>query len=263
MRRLTLRTVALGYLALILLGPLSVVFWRAFEKGFGPAWNAVTTPEAMHAFQLTLVIAAIAVPANTIFGVLCALLIVRHPFPGKGLLNALVDLPLALSPVVVGFALFLLYGRTGWFGSWLSGHGIQVLFAMPSMILATAFVSIPFVVREVVPVLREIRTDQEQAAETLGASQWQTFRRVTFPAIRWAVAYGVVLTTARSLGEYGAVSVVSGRLAGQTETATLYVSDRYENFDIVGAYAASVVLALMAIVVLLTMNLLRPKEGVH
>ena len=207
MRRLTLRTVALGYLALILLGPLSVVFWRAFEKGFGPAWNAVTTPEAMHAFQLTLVIAAIAVPANTIFGVLCALLIVRHPFPGKGLLNALVDLPLALSPVVVGFALFLLYGRTGWFGSWLSGHGIQVLFAMPSMILATAFVSIPFVVREVVPVLREIGTDQEQAAETLGASQWQTFRRVTFPAIRWAVAYGVVLTTARSLGEYGAHGV--------------------------------------------------------
>ncbi len=263
MRRLTLRTVALGYLALVLLGPIAIVFWRAFEHGFGPAWSAVTTPEAVHAFKLTLEIAAIVVPANTIFGILCALLIVRHPFPGKGVLNALVDLPLALSPVVVGFALFLLYGNTGWFGSWLSSHGFRVLFAMPSMILATAFVSIPFVVREVVPVLREIGTDQEQAAETLGASEWQIFRRVTFPAIRWAVAYGVVLTTARSLGEYGAVAVVSGRLAGQTETATLYVSDRYENFDIVGAYAASVVLALMAIVVLLTMNLLRPKEGVH
>jgi len=262
-RRYAVRTIALGYLAIVLLGPLSVVFYRAFEKGIGPAWSAVTNPAALHAFKLTLEITAIAVPANTVFGILCALLIVRRPFRGKGLLNAIVDLPLALSPVVVGLSLFLLYGRQGWFGSWLSQHGIQILFAMPSMILATIFVSVPFVVREVVPVLREIGTDQEQAASTLGASGWQSFRRITFPAIRWAVAYGVVLTTARSLGEYGAVSVVSGRLSGKTETATLYVADRYENFDTVGAYSASVVLALMAIVVLLLMNLLRPKEGAH
>jgi len=263
MRRVLLRTIALGYLAVLLIGPLSIVFYRAFEHGIGPAWNAVTTPEALHAFKMTLMIAAIAVPANTLFGILCALVIVRHPLPGKGVLNALVDLPLALSPVVVGLSLFLLYGRTGWFGSWFSGHGIQILFALPSMILATIFVSLPFVVREVVPVLREIGTDQEQAAATLGASEWQIFRRITLPAIRWAVAYGVVLTSARSLGEYGAVAVVSGRIAGRTETATLYVNDRYDAFDLVGAYSASVVLALMAVSVLMAMKLLKPKEGVN
>jgi len=259
-RKLALRTFALGYLAAILVGPLVLVFYRAFEHGFGEAWSAVTTPPALHAFELTLLITAIAVPANTIFGVLCALAVVRHPFRGKGLLNAVVDLPMALSPVVVGLSLFLLYGRTGWFGSWFLARGIQILFALPSMILATVFVSLPFVVREVVPVLREIGTDQEQAAATLGASRLQTFFRITLPALRWAIAYGVVLTTARSLGEYGAVSVVSGRVAGKTATATLFVEDRYQSFDIVGAYAASVVLALMAVSVLLAMNLLRRKE---
>jgi len=260
MRRVVLRTIALGYLAAILLGPLAFVFYRAFEHGLGDAWSAVTTPQALHAFKLTLLITAIAVPANTIFGIICGLAIVRHPFRGKGLLNAVVDLPLALSPVVVGLSLFLLYGREGWFGSFFLDHGIQILFALPSMILATVFVSLPFVVREVVPVLREIGIDQEQAAATLGASRLQTFFRITLPAIRWAVAYGVVLTTARSLGEYGAVSVVSGRIAGKTATATLFVEDRYQSFDLIGAYAASVVLALMAVSVLLVMNLLRRKE---
>jgi sulfate transport system permease protein len=263
MRRIVLRTVALGYLAAILLGPLAFVFYRAFEHGFVDAWSAVTTPPALHAFQLTLLIAAIVVPANTIFGVLCALVIVRHPFRAKGLLNAIVDLPLALSPVVVGFSLFLLYGREGWFGSFFLDQGIQILFALPSMILATIFVSLPFVVREIVPVLREIGIDQEQAAATLGASRLQTFFRITLPAIRWAIVYGVVLTTARSLGEYGAVSVVSGRIAGKTATATLFVEDRYQSFDLIGAYAASVVLALMAVSVLLAMNLLRRKEKVR
>ena len=167
-------------------------------------------PAAKHAFLITIEIAAIAVPANTVFGVICALAIVRQRFPGKGIVNALVDLPLALSPVVVGLAFLLLYSRTGWFGGWLTEHGIQVVFAFPGMVLVTIFVSLPFVVREVVPVLREIGTEQEQAAATLGASPFQTFRRVTLPAIRWAVAYGVVLTTARALGEFGAVSVVSG-----------------------------------------------------
>lgn len=260
MRRIALRTLALGYLVVILVGPVTFVFYRALEHGLDDAWNAVTSPPALHAFELTLLITAIAVPANTIFGVLCALAIVRHPFRGKGILNAVVDLPLALSPVVVGLSLFLLYGRNGWFGSWFLGHGIQILFALPSMILATVFVSLPFVVREVVPVLREIGIDQEQAAATLGASRLQIFFRITLPAVRWAIAYGVVLTTARSLGEYGAVSVVSGRIAGKTETATLFVEDRYQSFDLLGAYAASVVLALMAVSVLVFMNILRRRE---
>jgi sulfate transport system permease protein len=221
----------------------------------------VTTPAAKHAFVVTVVIAAIAVPANTIFGVVCAIAIVRRRFVGKGIVNALVDLPLALSPVVVGLAFLLLYGRQGWFGSWFTEHGIRVVFALPGMVLVTIFVSLPFVVREVVPVLREIGTEQEQAASTLGASSFQTFARVTLPAIRWAVAYGVVLTTARALGEFGAVSVISGHIVGKTETMTLHVEERVQSFDYVGAYAASVVLGLLAIATLLAMNLLRPNEA--
>ena len=260
-RRLGLRLVALGYLAAILVGPLAIVFYRTFENGVGPAWDAVTAPDTIHAFELTLIITAIAVPANTVFGIVCALAVVRKRFPGKGLLNAFVDLPLALSPVVVGLALFLLYGREGWFGGWLDRHDVQFLFALPSMVVATIFVSLPFVAREVVPTLREIGDEQEQAARTLGASGWQTFRRITLPSIRWAVVYGVILTTARSLGEYGAVAVVSGRIQGQTETATLRVQERYDSFDQAGAYAISIVLALMAIVVLVAMTTIRPKEG--
>ena len=260
MARYSLRFAALGYLALLLVLPVSLVFWRTFEHGLAAPWHAVTTHDARHAFWLTILIALIAVPANTIFGVALAIAIVRHRFPGKGLVNALVDLPLALSPVVVGFSLLLLYGRLGWFGPWLERHGIHVVFSLPGMVLATIFVSLPFVVREVVPVLREIGTDQEQAAATLGASGFATFRRITLPAIRWAVAYGVVLTTARCLGEFGAVSVVSGHLAGKTETATLFVQDSFESFDLTGAYAASVLLAAIAIATLVAMNLFRPKE---
>jgi sulfate/thiosulfate transport system permease protein len=254
MGRYLLRFTALGYLAVLLLAPLGLVFYRAFEHGFWPAWHAVTSPDAVHALKLTLVVAAIAVPANMIFGILCALAIVRYRVPGFGLVNAFVDLPLALSPVVVGLSLLLLYGRNGW----LQGHG--VLFATPGIALATIFVSLPFVVREVVPVLREIGTEQEQAASTLGASGLQTFLRVTWPAIQWAVAYGVVLTMARALGEYGAVRVVSGNIIGQTETTTLFVANRYNDFQAQAAYAASVLLALLAILTLLLMNRLRPKE---
>jgi sulfate transport system permease protein len=249
-----LRFVSLGYLAVLLAAPVGYVFYKAFEHGFGPFWEAVTSPNAVHALKVTLILTAIAVPANTIFGILCALAIVRYRFPGAGIVNAVVDLPLALSPVVVGLALLVLYGRNGWFG----GHG--VVFALPGMVLATIFVSLPFVVREVVPVLREIGTEQEQAASTLGANAVQTFRRVTWPAIRWAVAYGVVLTTARALGEFGAVSVVSGRLAGETESLTLHVQERYQAFDQVGAYAAAVVLALIAVATLLLMTRLKPRE---
>jgi sulfate transport system permease protein len=250
---------ALGYLGLLLLLPVGFVFYRAFEHGLGHAWQEVTTPEALHALKLTLLIAAIAVPANTIFGIVLALALVRGRFRGRGWLNAIVDLPLALSPVVVGLALVLLYGRGGWLGG-LADDGIRILFAVPGMVLATMFVSLPFVVREVVPVLREVGTDAEEAAATLGGSPFTIFRRITLPAIRWAVIYGVVLTTARALGEYGAVSVVSGRIAGRTETLTLHVQAAYESFDTTGAYAASVLLAGLAILTLVAMTLLRPKE---
>lgn len=260
MRRYPLRLVALSYLVAILVGPLAVVLWRTFEHGVEPAWRALSAPETVHAFQLTLLITAIAVPVNTVFGIVCALAIVRRSFPGKGLLNAFIDLPVALSPVVVGLSLFLLYGREGWFGSWLEERGIQVLFALPAMVIATIFVSLPFVVREVVPTLREIGDEQEQAARTLGAGPWQTFRRITLPSIRWALIYGVILTTARSLGEYGAVAVVSGRLQGQTETATLRVQERYESLDLAGAYAISIVLAAIAVLVLVALTLIKPKE---
>jgi sulfate transport system permease protein len=259
--RYGLRAIALGYLALLLVLPVGFVFYKTFAKGLGAAWDSVTTPDAQHAFWLTIQLVVIAVPLNTIFGVVAALAIARGRWRGRGLFNALLDLPFAISPVVVGLALLLLYGRTGWFGGWLIDHGFRVVFSMPGMVLATIFVSLPFVAREVIPVLREVGTEQEQAAETLGASPWQTFWRITLPAIRWGVAYGVVLTTARALGEFGAVSVVSGHIVGQTQTLTLHVQDRFEHFDITGAYAASLVLALLALVTLLSMNLLRRKEA--
>jgi len=223
-------------------------------------WHALTQPNAIHAFRLTVTVAVVAVVCNTIFGVGLAVLLVRHNFPGKRVLNAVVDLPLAVSPVVVGLALILVYGPSGGVGRWLGDHGMRVIFAVPGMVLATIFVSLPLVVREVAPVLEEIGTEQEQAAWTLGASSVQTFRRVTLPAIRWAVAYGVVLTLARALGEYGAVAVVSGRVVGKTQTATLFVEERFQNFDQSAAYAMAFALAVLAVVVLLALNLLRPSE---
>jgi sulfate transport system permease protein len=256
-----LRIVALGYLVAILIAPLGYVYYETFAHDASSAWNALTEADTIHAFKVTLMAVGIAVPLNTIFGVICALAIVRRRFPGKGLVNAFVDLPLALSPVVVGFSLYLLYGRNGWFGHYLLGHGVQVLFALPSIVLATTFVSVPFVAREVIPTLREIGDEQEKAAYTLGASSWQTFWRITLPSIRWAVIYGVVLTTARCLGEYGAVAVVSGSIQGKTETATLRVQDEYENLNLPGAYGISLALAAIAVLVLVLMTTLRPKEG--
>ncbi len=258
--KLSLRGIALFYLLVVLIGPVAIVCWRTFDNGAGHVWSTLTDSATVHAFEITLLIAAIAVPINTVFGIVVGLAIVRRKFPLKGVVNALIDLPLALSPVVVGLSLFLLYGRGGWFGDWFTRHGIQILFALPAMVLATVFVSLPFVAREVIPTLREIGDQQEQAAHTLGASGWQTFWRITLPSIRWAVIYGVVLTTARCLGEYGAVAIVSGRLEGQTETATLRVEDRYENFDLSGAYSIAMVLAIMAILVLIAMTFLKPRE---
>jgi sulfate transport system permease protein len=254
--KLGVRTVALGYLALLLVGPVAMIFYRTFEGGIAPVWDAVTAPNAVHAFWLSIEIVAIAVPLNTAFGVGMALLLERGKFRGRALLGMLVDLPFAISPVVVGLALVLVYGKTGWFGDWLIGHGIQVIFSVPGMVIATAIVSLPFVARETIPVLRELGTDAEQAASTLGASGWQTFWRITLPGIRWGVVYGVVLSTARALGEFGAVSIVSGRIEGETQTLPLYVQARFENFDITGAYAAAVVLALLAFATLILMNLL-------
>jgi sulfate/thiosulfate transport system permease protein len=259
--RLTVRVIGLTYLALLLAIPVGLIFWRTFAGGLAPVVAVLKAPEFQHALWLTAAVTVIAVPINTVFGVITALALVRRRFPGRRLLNAAIDLPFALSPVVIGLSLLLVYGENGWFGPALHSAGFQVIFAVPGMVLATVFVSLPFVAREVIPVLQEIGTDQEEAAYTLGASQQRTFWRVTLPAIRWGVIYGVVLTTARALGEFGAVSVVSGRISGKTETLTLYVESRYNEFDLIGAYTAAVVLALMAMAVLLAMTMLQSGRG--
>lgn len=261
--RRVVRFGSLAYVALILLAPVALVFYRAVEPGFGTFWSAISNPDAVHALKLTLEITLVAVPLNTVFGILCALAVVRHRIPGMGLVNAIVDLPMALSPVVVGLSLYLLYGTQGWFGPWLTAHGHRILFAYPGILLATTFVSLPFVAREVVPVLREIGTEQEEAAATLGAPPLKTFLRVTLPSIRYAVAYGVVLTTARCLGEFGAVAIVSGGIAGRTQTLTQYVQASYENFQQTNAYAVSVLLAALAVLTLVAMTVVRPREDAH
>jgi sulfate transport system permease protein len=259
-RRIALRVVALAYLALLVVVPLAMVFWTAFKDGPPAVVAAITRPAAINALLLTVGIALIAVAANTLFGVWCALRLARGRFRGKAALNAMVDLPFAVSPVVIGLALLAVYGRAGWWGGWLIDHGVPIIFSVPGMVLAAAFVSLPFVVREVEPVLRELGTEQEQAAATLGASPRQILWRVTLPSIRRAIAYGVVLTTARALGEFGAVSVVSGRLAGRTQTLTLYVEERFQAFDLTGAYTASIVLAVLALLTLVAMRRLGVRE---
>jgi sulfate/thiosulfate transport system permease protein len=236
--------------------PVGLIFYRTFEHGIGAVWDSITTPAAISAFWLTIEVTAIAVPLNTAFGVLAALALARGRFPGKSVFDALIDLPFAVSPVVIGLALVLVYGRNGWIEL-----PFQVIFSVPGIVLATVFVSLPFVVREVTPVLREIGDEQEQAAATLGASGWQAFWRITLPSIRWGIAYGVVLTVARAIGEFGAVSVVSGKIAGQTQTLTLLVEQRFSNYDLAGAYAASALLAVIALGTLLIMTRLKPRRS--
>jgi sulfate transport system permease protein len=256
---LSLRTIALVYLTLLLLLPVALVFWRTFEHGVGTAWSFMTTPAAISALWLTLLMAAIAVPLNAIFGVGAAMVLVRGKAPraGKAILDALIDLPFVVSPVIIGLALILVYGQSGWFGHAFTNHGIQIIYAVPGMVIATIFVSLPFVVREVAPVLVEVGDEQEQAAATLGASSWQTFWRITLPSIRWGVAYGVVLTTARALGEIGAVLVVSSNVAGQTLTLPLLIFQRDEQVGgqvTTSVYAAATELAVISIAVLLLMT---------
>jgi sulfate transport system permease protein len=263
--KLSLRFAALLYLTILLLLPLGVVFGRTFEHGFSVAWGWMTTPAAVSAFWLTLLVAVIAVPLNTIFGVGCALALVRGRSRGRAIVDALIDLPFMVSPVIVGLALVLVYGQTGWFGKWFTSHGVRIIYATPGIVLATVFVSLPFVVREVAPVLIEVGDEQEQAAATLGATGWQTFWRVTLPSIRWGVAYGVVLTTARALGEIGAVLVVSSSVAGSTLTLPLLVYQRADQIGsgaITSAYAAATELAVMSLVVLLVMTVLAPRKDV-
>jgi sulfate transport system permease protein len=261
-----LRAVALLYLTVLLLVPVGFIFGKTFEHGFSAAWNWITTPAAVSAFWLSLVIALIAVPLNTIFGVGAAMVLIRSKTRGRALLDALIDLPFVVSPVIVGLALILVYGKGGWFGDWFINNGFQIIYAVPGMVIATVFVSLPFVVREVAPVLQEVGDEQEQAASTLGASSWQTFWRVTLPTIRWGVAYGVVLTTARALGEIGAVLVVSSNVAGSTLTLPLLVYQRDEQIGgqvTTSVYAAATELAVLSVGVLLLMTMFgsRTKEA--
>ena len=242
--------VAIGYLALILYLPALNVFIQAFRKGVGPFLENLTSPDFLSAAGLTVTLAAIALPINTVFGLCAAWAIARNQFPGRAFLLSLLDLPFSISPVVAGLMLVLLYGRKGWFGGWLETHGISVIFAFPGLVLATSFVTLPFVAREVIPVLEEIGTDQEEAARILGASDWQTFWRVTLPSIRWGLLYGLILTNARVMGEFGAVSVVSGNIALETQTLPLFVDDQYKQYATESAYSAAVVLAGLAVVTL-------------
>jgi sulfate/thiosulfate transport system permease protein len=253
--RLPLRFAVLLYLALLVLIPVGTVFFRAFQHGLGAAWDAISAPDAVHALWLTLLVALIAVPLNTIFGVSVSLILARHRFPGAWLLDAMVDIPLAISPVVIGLALILVYGKTGWFGNWLAARGITVIFSVPGIVMAAAAVSLPYVVREVLPVLQEIGTDQEQAARTLGARPFTVFRRITLPNIRRGLAFGVTLTTARVMGEFGAVAIVSGAIAGKTETMPLFISDSIDNLDPQSAYIGAVALCLAALLVLTVLTL--------
>jgi sulfate transport system permease protein len=255
------RFVVTAYLFLLVAWPVSLVAKNTFADGFTELEAILEDPDVVHALRLTVLVAVISVVINTVFGVGVSLLLVRYEFPGKRLLSALIDLPLSVSPIVVGLALILVYGgRDGWFGPTLEDAGFQVIFATPAIVMATTFVALPLVIREVVPVLEEVGIEQEQAARSLGANAVQTFRRITLPTIRWAVVYGVVLSLARSLGEFGAVKVVSGNILGETRTATLVVEEKYLNFDRGGAYATAFLLAIVSVACIVVVSIIRPSN---
>ncbi|MEH2460575.1 sulfate ABC transporter permease subunit CysW [Nostoc sp.] len=254
--------IAIAYLALVQYIPAINVFIQAFSKGVGPFLSNLTRPAFLHAAWLTLLLALISLPINTVFGLCAAWAIARHKFPGRAVVLSIIDLPFSISPVVAGLMIVLLYGRNGWFGPWLQAHDIKIVFAFPGMVLATAFVSMPFVAREVIPVLEEFGKDQEEAARTLGAKDWQIFWRVTLPSIRWGLLYGLILTNARAMGEFGAVSVVSGNIADQTQSLPLFVEDAYKQYETESAFSAAVLLGLLAVVTLVLKELLERKTRI-
>jgi sulfate/thiosulfate transport system permease protein len=255
-------SIAIAYLALVQYIPAINVFAQAFSKGVGPFLSNLTRPAFLHAAWLTLLLALISLPLNTVFGLCAAWAIARHKFPGRAVVLSIIDLPFSISPVVAGLMIVLLYGRNGWFGPWLQAHDLKIIFAFPGMVLATAFVSMPFVAREVIPVLEEFGKDQEEAARTLGAKDWQIFLRVTLPSIRWGLLYGLILTNARAMGEFGAVSVVSGNIADQTQSLPLFVEDAYKQYETEAAFSAAVLLALLAVVTLVLKELLERKTRI-
>lgn len=258
--RWVLRLVVVTYLVLLVAWPVSLVATKTFQN-LDALGDLFADADTVHALKLTVIVAVSAVVINTVFGVVISLLLVRYEFRGKRILSPLIDLPMAVSPIVVGLSLVLVYGgRDGWFGPWLESNGFQVIFAVPGMIMATTFVALPLVVRELVPVLEEVGVDQEQAAASLGAGPFQTFRRITLPAIKWALIYGVVLSLARSLGEFGALKVVSGNILGETRTATMVVEERYLNFDQAGAYATAFLLTMVSVACIVVVTIIRPKE---
>lgn len=256
-------TIAIAFLALIIYIPAINVFYQAFKKGIGPFIANTQQPNFITAVKLTIALAAIAVPLNIVFGLCTAWTLARKQFRGRALLLSIIDLPFAISPVVAGLMLVLLYGRNGWFGPLLQAADIKIIFAFPGMVLATMFVSLPFVAREVIPVLDEIGPEQEEAASTLGASNWQTFWRVTLPSVRWGLLYGVILTNARAMGEFGAVSVVSGNLAGKTQSLPLFVEEEYKQYATESAYSAAVLLALLAVVTLVVKEIMQRQRRDH
>ncbi len=249
--RWTLITLVLGFVFLFLLLPLAAVFTEALRKGWGAYADALQEPDAWSAIRLTLITAAIAVPLNLLFGVSAAWAIAKHDFRGKALLITLVDLPFSVSPVVAGLVYVLMFGAQGWIGPWLQAHDIKIVFAVPGIVLATVFVTFPFIARELIPLMQAQGTDEEQAALVLGASGWQTFWHVTLPNIKWGLVYGVILCNARAMGEFGAVSVVSGHIRGQTNTLPLHVEILYNEYQSVAAFAVASLLALLALLTLL------------
>lgn len=260
--RWVLRLLVVGYLVMLVVWPTAYVVKHTFADGLTGLQEALSDPDVVHALRLTVEVSVISVIITTVFGVGMSVLLVRYTFIGKRALSALIDLPLSVSPVVVGLALVLVYnGRFGWFGPWLEDHGLQIVFARPGMVMATCFVILPLVIREVVPVLEELGDDQEQAARSLGANARQTFWRITLPGIKWAVVYGVVLSLARALGEFGAIKVVAGNVGGETQVATVLVQQKYQNFEQQTAYSVSFLLVFAAVLCLVVVALLRPKEG--
>ena len=251
---------ALVWVALLLLLPLAAIFWTVARAGLSSVTHTLTQPDVLHAFQLTAIITVITVLVTGVFGVIVAWVLVRQRFHGRSLLNAIVDVPFALSPVTVGLAAVVLFGPGGWFQPFFAARGIQVIYALPAMILVTVFICIPFTIREVVPVLEEIGLDEEDASRTLGASVWHTFFKVTLPNIRWALAYGVALTTARAIGEIGAVLIVSGLIQGKTETATLFIYRAYEERQTAEAYVVALVLAAVSVALLIVIEVLRHRQ---